>query len=203
MKAGVFRTHSDEPQRRARAAPWWAAQLRDRNTSWMKVAQKGVEAFVGQAMGEKVPFATETVFSHWVPRADGTVESKIDNLRKMQAEGYFTLLIFVGLANVELSIARVATRVEAGGHAVSEMKLRQRFRRTQQAIRDALDVADASLLVDNSRDEAKAFMVCRLEFAQSKQFDLRSDGKCPGHHSPMAGCGLSADASLNGRSSGT
>lgn len=45
--------------------PAWAAALRDENESWMAVAQKGVQAFVVQAMAHKVPFAMETVFSHW------------------------------------------------------------------------------------------------------------------------------------------
>lgn len=51
----------------------------------MEVAQKGVEAFVAQAMARKVAFAMETVFSHWQPLEDGSVESKIDLIRQMQA----------------------------------------------------------------------------------------------------------------------
>ena len=42
--------------------PGWASTLRDSDLSWMQVAQKGVEAFVAQAMAHKVPFAMETVF---------------------------------------------------------------------------------------------------------------------------------------------
>lgn len=47
--------------------PDWAIGLRDRNGSWMKVAQLGVEAFVAQAMDKQLPFAMETVFSDWEP----------------------------------------------------------------------------------------------------------------------------------------
>jgi len=106
------------------ALPDWAATLRDEDQSWMKVSQQGVQAFVGHAMNAKVPFAMETVFSHWQPRGDGTFESKIDQIQQMQAAGYFVLLIFVGLASVELSIGRVQTRVQENGHAVPEDKLR-------------------------------------------------------------------------------
>ena len=87
--------------------PDWATALRDTDQGWMSVSQQGVQAFVGHAMNAKVPFAMETVFSHWRPRDDGTHESKVDQIRQMQAAGYFVLLIFVGLATVQLSILRV------------------------------------------------------------------------------------------------
>lgn len=77
-----------------RSLPQWASRLRDSDPSWMRVAQKGVEAFVAKAMIEKVPFAMETVFSHWRMREDGTVESKIDLIRQMQERNYFVLLFF-------------------------------------------------------------------------------------------------------------
>jgi predicted ABC-type ATPase len=77
----------------------------------MAVAQKGVEAFVAQAMARGVPFAMGTVFSHWRELKGGKVESKIDLIRQMQDAGYFVLLFFVGLSNAQLSIARFSTRV--------------------------------------------------------------------------------------------
>jgi predicted ABC-type ATPase len=52
----------------------------------------------------------------------------------LQKSGYFVVLFFVGLANVELSILRVQTRKQQGGHAVTEIKLRERFARTQKAV---------------------------------------------------------------------
>ena len=93
----------------------WAQALRDTDESWMKVAQKGVEAFVAQAMARGVPFAMETVFSYWEALPNGKFASKIDLIREMQAAGYFVLLFFVGLSNVRLSIGRVMTRVAEGG----------------------------------------------------------------------------------------
>lgn len=156
--------------------PTWARELRDHDESWMKIAQKGVEAFVAQAMAHAAPFAMETVFSHWLRREDGTFESKIDLIRQMQDAGYFVLLVFVGLMNVELSVARVATRVMNGGHDVAEVKLRGRFARTQRAIGQALDVADAALLTDNSRTEKEAFTVCHVRIAGAEVFDIR-DGR--------------------------
>lgn len=124
-------------------------------------------------MNAKVPFAMETVFSHWQQRDDGTYESKIDQIRQMQEAGYFVLLIFVGLASVELSIGRVQTRVQENGHAVPDDRLRQRFPRTQLAISEAIKAADASLLADSSRTSAEAFTLCRVQIEGREVFDLR------------------------------
>lgn len=151
----------------------WARELRDTNRSWMGVAREGVQAFVGQAMQAKVPFAFETVFSYWEPQPDGTIASKLDLIRDMQAAGYFVLLVFVGLANVDLSVLRVQTRVAENGHAVALADLLKRFPKTQRAINAACEIADAAILVDNSRDEKRAFTVARIELGGDALFDLR------------------------------
>ncbi len=162
-----------------RTLPEWARTLRDEDESWQRVAQQGVQAFVAQAMLNRVPFAMETVFSQWQERADGPPASKIDLIRDMQAEGYFVLLLFVGLSTPELSIARVATRVASGGHTVPEDKLNARFPRTQRAIGEALPIVDAAVLVDNSREEKHAFTVCRVQLAKDKIYDWRDDEDGP------------------------
>jgi predicted ABC-type ATPase len=164
------------PEPKGRKLPNWAQRLRDQNRSWMQVAQKGVEAFVVQAMSHKVPFAMETVFSHWRDRGDGTFESKIDRITELQASGYFVLLLFVGLTDAQLSIGRVATRVAEGGHGVESDTLIARFPRTQQAIKAAALVADASILMDNSRDRNAAFTVCRVQVETAEIYDIRAGG---------------------------
>lgn len=158
----------------------WARELRDTNLGWMQVAQNGVKAFAAHAMAAKVPFATETVFSHWDERPDGTVASKLDMITDLQAAGYFVLLFFVGLSNADISILRVSQRVLEHGHDVDTGKLVSRFPRTQQAISRALGVADASILTDNSRDEKQAFTVCRVQLGGAALYDIReSDRKTP------------------------
>jgi len=155
--------------------PKWASMIRDDDSSWMQVAQKGVEAFVAQAMVRHLPFAMETVFSHWKVLGQGKIESKIDLIKEIQANGYFVLLLFVGLANKELSIARVSTRVAEGGHDVATKKLIDRFPRTQKAISQAVGVADAAILTDNSRTLKEAFTVCRIQIKGRKVFDCRDE----------------------------
>lgn len=151
----------------------WARTLRDTDESWMSVAQSGVQAFVGHAMSAKVPFAVETVFSYWEQQSDGTVLSKLDLIRDMQAAGYFVLLLFVGLSNVELSILRVQSRVAEHGHDVPIDRLVRRFPKTQRAIAAASKVADASILTDNSRSPGQAFTVSRVQIGEKQVFDLR------------------------------
>lgn len=153
----------------------WARDLRDHDQSWMRVAQNGVQAFVSHAMQAKVPFAMETVFSYWDEKPDGSVASKLDLIHDMQAAGYFVLLFFVGLTNADLSILRVRTRVAEHGHGVEDGKLRSRFPRTQRAIEAAARITDATIFTDNSRDEKRAFTVCRIQLGQTPLFDLRQE----------------------------
>ncbi len=155
----------------------WAQKLRDTDESWMKVAQKGVEAFVGQAMTRGVPFAMETVFSYWEELPTGEVKSKVNLIKEMQDAGYFVLLFFVGLSNVQLSIGRVMTRIAEGGHAVDVDKLLDRYPRTQKAIGLASSVADATIFTDNSRGTRKAFTVCRIQIGKRQAYDMRAGTK--------------------------
>ena len=157
--------------------PEWALKIRDGNEGWMRIAQKGVAAFVDVAMVEKVPFAMETVFSHWKDLGDGRFESKVDLITEMQDKGYYVLLLFVGLSNAQLSLARVKARAQQGGHDVSEDRIKQRFPRTQMAIKHACSVADAAILVDNSWTEEGAFTVCRLQLGDTEIYDCRNRRK--------------------------
>lgn len=159
--------------------PEWARDLRDNDTRWMEVGQKGVGVYVELAMERGLPFAIETVFSDWRPQADGSVRSKIDLMRTLQQRGYFVLLFFVGLASAQLSQARVATRIQNGGHAVPDDKLLARFPRTQQAITAASVVADAVILTDNSRKADVAFSICRITVGAQPVFDCRDAAPPP------------------------
>jgi len=156
-----------------RTLPKWATAIRDADPEWMLVAQKGVESFVANAIGRKVPFAQETVFSYWHENSDGTVSSKIDLITNLQQKGYFVLLLFVGLRDVQLSIARVNSRKNAGGHDVAIDRLIDRFPRTQKAIAHAIGIADAAMLMDNSRTQRFAFTICRVQMKRVVTYDIR------------------------------
>lgn len=128
---------------------------------------------MGLIMEQQLPFGFETVFSYLQNRDDGTYTSKEELIVNLQNAGYAVALLFVGLASAELSILRVATRRRLGGHDVPEQKLRQRFPRTQEAIRLAAPVADMTLMFDNSRDIENAFALVRVQIKHSVIYDCR------------------------------
>jgi predicted ABC-type ATPase len=151
----------------------WANRLRDKNQQWQKLSQDGVQLFMGLVMDQRMPFAFETVFSYLSLQPDGRYKSKVEVIEKLQEHGYAVILLFVGLASAELSIARVSTRRMNGGHDVPEEKLRSRFPRTQKAIRLASTVADLTLLFDNSRSLDEAFTLVRVQRRDQVLYDCR------------------------------
>lgn len=92
-------------------------------------------------------FCTESVFSD-------PFGAKRGFLAQARRAGYFTTLVFVGLAGPELSTVRVAQRVRHGGHDVPDDKLRGRFPRTLENLRTALGVVDEAWVLDNSAYDA-------------------------------------------------
>lgn len=88
-------------------------------------------------------FCMETVFSD-------SKGLKRDFLRLAQKVGYVVILVFIGLDSPEMSHARVNSRVEAGGHAVSPGKLDKRFPLTIENLRLAIPHLDHVYLYDNS-----------------------------------------------------
>ena len=153
--------------------PPWAQRLRDDDERWQLLSQEGVRAFISLVMEQRMPFAFETVFSHWKALPDGTHESKADIIRTLQQAGYLVVLLFVGLSSVELSVMRVETRKEQGGHGVPLSKLQQRFPRTQHAVGYAAPLADMTLMFDNSRSLEKAFALVRAQRGDKVLFDCR------------------------------
>ncbi len=156
--------------------PAWAQRLRNDDDRWARLSQEGVRAFKTLVMRDGLPFAFETVFSHYVRHPDGRIESKADDIAEMQNEGYFVVLVFVGLAHVNLSVTRVAQRVEQGGHNVPLRKLQTRFPRTRAAIGHAAPLADATLMFDNSLDGRLGFSLARVQRREEVLFDVRAAG---------------------------
>lgn len=89
------------------------------------------------------PFIAETVFSH---------PSKLDLIDAAHAAAY-TVFLHVLLVPEELAVARVEHRVNAGGHSVPEVKIRQRYRRLWPLVAAAMTRADTATVYDNSRIE--------------------------------------------------
>ena len=92
-------------------------------------------------IGERVSFATETVFSH---------PSKLELLREARAAGYRVTLHVVAVPE-DLAVARVANRVAHGGHPVPEAKVRERYGRLFANLADAIVMVQYAHVYDNSR----------------------------------------------------
>lgn len=85
-------------------------------------------------------FIAETVFSH---------PSKVDLVTEAQAAG-FTVFLHALLVPEDLSVARVAHRVLAGGHDVPETKVRERHRRLWPLVAAAAVQADTTTFYANA-----------------------------------------------------
>jgi predicted ABC-type ATPase len=89
------------------------------------------------------PFIAETVFSH---------PSKLELVRTAGDAGYYVALHVV-MVPEEVSVARVAARVVAGGHSVPEDKVRERHRRLWAIVAEAATLADTTTFWDNSSSD--------------------------------------------------
>ena len=101
-----------------------------------------------ELIGARASFVSETVFSH---------RSKLELVGAAVDAGYLVSLHVV-LVPEALAVARVASRVDAGGHTVPEAKIRERYGRLWPLVAAAIGVVDNTNVYDNSR-AAKPFRV--------------------------------------------
>ncbi|MCP5420936.1 MAG: zeta toxin family protein [Gammaproteobacteria bacterium] len=113
----------EDPAAHAYDAMWAAARQRD---AYLENRQS---------------FVAETVFSH---------PSKLALIRDAQRRGYIVNVVFIYIANDDLAVRRVDERVLRGGHAVPAVKIRERYARTLEHMRQAAQIADQLLLFDNN-----------------------------------------------------
>lgn len=104
-------------------------------------------------LAQRCSFATETVFSH---------ESKLEFLRAATAAGYLVTLHVV-MVPEELCVARVTSRVAAGGHPVPEPKVRARYQRLWPLVAAAARLADNAVVYDNTRAASPFRVVASFE----------------------------------------
>ena len=91
-------------------------------------------------------FSQETVFSH---------PSKVAALKSAEGAGYRTYLYFVATSDIAINIARIASRVQSGGHSVPEDKIVARAKRTLDNIGAALPFCSRAFFFDNSMLEMR------------------------------------------------
>jgi predicted ABC-type ATPase len=102
-------------------------------------------------------FAFETVFSH---------PGKLEEIRLAKKAGFHIRLVFIGLANPQLSMARVRRRVALGGHSVPLDRIPGRYTRDLENLVKAIPAIDEAVVWDNSaEDQAPTVLV---EFKNGK-----------------------------------
>ena len=89
-------------------------------------------------------FCFKGVFSH---------PSKIDFTARAKALGYTVIMVLIHLEQAELNAARVAQRVQEGGHNVPTEKLLKRIPRMLNQVKMAIPLCDEVRVLDNSSAE--------------------------------------------------
>ncbi len=106
-------------------------------------ASRAAAAARAQAITDRRSFITETVFSH---------PSKFALVKQATQAGY-RVELHVMLIPEDVTVARVAYRVSAGGHTVPPDKIRERYHRLWGLIVDARAIVHRATFYDNSRSK--------------------------------------------------
>ena len=117
------------------------------------LARQWADARREQLLAAGQSFVSETVFSH---------PSKIALIRTAREAGFQVMLLIVCVDDPAQLVQRVAQRVEEGGHAVPAERILARYPRTLANLRQAIGLADLSLLYDTSSSRAGDIVPPRL-----------------------------------------
>ena len=71
--------------------------------------------------------------------------------RKAKEEGYFIKCVFVLTVDPQINIARIESRVAAGGHNVDSGKVIERYYKSINNIKELLDICDIMHVYDNTK----------------------------------------------------
>jgi predicted ABC-type ATPase len=118
----------------------------------------------GKLMKKRVSFSFETVMSS---------PDKVALLQKAQSLGYRTYLYYLATNDPAINVARVAARVNMGGHGVPEDKITQRYHRSLDLLIQAVKHTNRAYLFDNSRHGGKYLWVA--EITNGCELELKCD----------------------------
>lgn len=108
----------------------------------LKAAQEATDR-IRRFLGESRSVALETVFSDSKGHKFALIEEARD-------KGFKTVLVFIGVDDPQICIARVMDRVEHGGHDVPDQTIEDRFPRCFENLKKALTIVDLAIFVDNT-----------------------------------------------------
>jgi predicted ABC-type ATPase len=116
-------------------------ELKDASMEAAYTAAEIAETRRRSYLSEGKSFVSESTFSH---------ESKLALTRQAKAAGFRVVIFHVNVRTADLSVERVAMRKTEGGHDVPENKIRERYARNQELIKQAVLAADHAFIYDNS-----------------------------------------------------
>lgn len=77
----------------------------------------------------------------------------IRQMKIAKESGYKVYLYYIGLQDVQMHIDRINTRVKEGGHFIETEVILRRYDLSRANMKDALVIADNSVIMDNSDQE--------------------------------------------------
>jgi predicted ABC-type ATPase len=108
----------------------------------LEAAQKA-EQLREQHLSQLKDFCFETVLS---------TDRNLNLLKKAKEKGYFIKCVYILTALPEVNVMRVRARVIQGGHGVPEDKIRSRYDKSLELIKEVIPVCDICHIYDNSDD---------------------------------------------------
>ena len=119
-------------------------------------AAEMADALRRQMVQQAQSFVFETVFSD-------PVGDKVAFLEEAEAVGFQVVLCFIGISSADVSDARVAMRVQRGGHNVPTGKIVERYPRTLQNLKRAIESLPDVRVFDNDDLRAPYRLLARSE----------------------------------------
>lgn len=136
--------------------------------------QKGCTDLEAAIEAEKL---REYLLSHRMDFTFETVLSTSRNLlllRRAKEAGYYIRVIFILTVDSSINVRRVEDRVRKGGHDVPEDKIRSRYIRSLQNLKELYKTVDDLWIYDNSGDYPCLIAVvqdCRLQYCKNTFWD--------------------------------
>ncbi len=102
---------------------------------------------IQEMVAEGADFAIETTLSgNWL----------VKHILDWKAKGYTVELFYICLESPDISVSRVKTRVQKGGHHIPEDVIRRRFKRSLEMLeRKYKSIVDDWMVYDNTGTKAK------------------------------------------------
>lgn len=108
----------------------------------LEAAQKA-EQLREEHLSQHKDFCFETVLS---------TDRNLKLLKKAKENGYFIKCVYILTALPDVNVMRVRARVIQGGHGVPEDKIRSRYHKSLELIKEVIPVCDICHIYDNSDD---------------------------------------------------